>query len=118
MEAPRGDLNADDLRKEAARRMRMHAARRTALSTAGAARAEHLRVGLERRSAYTVVDFLSTAEVIGPADDDYDDDDNHDLAAHTAVAAAAAAARSGGGGGGLGSSPSFVCLDALAKSFG
>ena len=57
MEAPHGDLNAEDLRKEAVKRMRREAALRTARAANGEARAECLRIGLEQRSTYTPVSY-------------------------------------------------------------
>ena len=118
MEARHGDLNAEDLRKEAVKRMRREAALRTARAANGEARAECLRVGLEQRSPYTLVDYLSTADVIGPAEggatatnnhvDLQEDDanDHHDDASPLSSFIAAP------------SPPAFACLDALAKAFG
>jgi hypothetical protein len=72
------------------------AARRTACAASGVARAETLRVGLEHRSAYTIVDFLRSADVLGP-----------DSAAAAGAASPVPEA-----------TPSFVGIDALARSFG
>lgn len=82
-----------DGQKEAEMRMRQERARRQARSAAGMSRAESLRLGLELRSAHTVIDFLTADDILGPA-------------GSTAGSSSAAP------------SPSFVCIDALAKSFG
>jgi hypothetical protein len=110
--------------KEAAKRMRMKAAQRQARAAAGAARAEALRVGLEQRSAYTVVDFLSTAEVLGEniSSNNASDSSASSVTASTPnTASSNSAARTGRRTADLpdpAAFPSFVCIDALAKAFG
>ena len=43
------------------------AAQRVVRSAAGVSRAEALRIGLDQRSTYTVLDFLRSEDILGPA---------------------------------------------------
>ncbi len=54
-------------RREQEKEQRRVAAQRVVRSAAGVSRAEALRIGLDQRSTYTVLDFLRSEDILGPA---------------------------------------------------
>ena len=62
-----GENAAQLRRREQEKEQRRKAAQRVVRSAAGVSRAEALRIGLDQRSSYSVLDFLRSEDILGPA---------------------------------------------------